>query len=449
MTTHTGNTGFTPTPEQAQVLEQLFHFTASSATDDFFILRGAAGTGKTTLVRVLADHLRQEEIAFRIAAPTARAAKIIGGKTGEPARTLHSLIYKPERLPDSPAIRLLRKENTLSERAIYIVDESSMIADQAADSQAFITEGSLLRDFIAYVKEGHPQSRVLFIGDAYQLPPVGSDFSPALQAGYLRRELNLRGQQAELSEVLRQEEGSRILQNAQQLREAMEAGSGMPQLDCAMLPHGYAAVALFVERFDPEHLGRIIFIAYTNRDVDFLNGQVRQRLGLADALLSPGDVVLLEATWMDREQTLYRGETGVVRSVRSGIEEFAGLHFAAAEVWFPNAGDEGLTIQAKVLLEALSHANGQIGWKAEKRLYSEAMKRNRRYRNSLHLADAPFLGAMRLRHAFAVTGHKAQGGEWEQVLLHPYCHANALQWRYTAVTRARRELFSWPPYRKR
>ena len=448
MTTHTGNTGFTPTPEQAKVLQQLFQFVAPFATDEFFILRGAAGTGKTTLVQALVDHLRREEIAFRIAAPTARAAKIIGGKTGEPARTLHSLIYKPERLPDSPVIRLNRKDNLLTERAIYIVDESSMIADRAAGSESFVTDGTLLRDFLAYVRQGHPQNRILFIGDAYQLPPVGSDFSPALNAGYLRRELGLQGREAELSEVLRQREGSPILQQAQRIREAIEAGRRIPPFDCEQLPNAYAAADHFAGQFDSRQLDRITFIAYTNRDVDFLNRQVRQRLGLAGARLSTGDVVLLEATWMDREQTLYRGETGVVQSVEPGVEEFAELHFATATVHFPNAGDEGLNIRTKVLLESLDHPNGQIGSKAENLLYSETMRRNRRFRNSLRVTDAPFLGAMRLRHAFAVTGHKAQGGEWEQVLLHPYCRAEALQWRYTAVTRARRMLYSWPPYRR-
>lgn len=446
MTTLTGNSGFCPTPEQAKVLEQLLRFVAPAATDDFFILRGAAGTGKTTLVRALVEHLRRKEIPFHIAAPTARAAKVIGGKTGETARTLHSLIYKPERLPDSPVIRLRRKNNLLTERAIYIVDEASMIADRVAESNAFISEGSLLRDFIDFVRQGHPQNRVLFIGDAYQLPPVGSDSSPALQAGYLRRKLDLRGQEAELTEVLRQEEGSRILRNARLLREAIEREAPMPALDCRELPDAYAAADLFVEQFDSGHLDRIAFIAYTNRDVDFLNRQVRERLGLAGNLLSVGDMVLLEASWMDREQILYRGETGIVQSVSPGVEAFAELQFATAEVLFPGVGDKGLTLQAKVLLETLNHPNGRLHPKDEKRLYSETMKRNRRFRNSQHLADAPFLGALRLRHAFAVTGHKAQGGEWNTVLLHPYCRPDALQWRYTAVTRARQKLYSWPLY---
>jgi exodeoxyribonuclease V len=432
--------GFTPTAEQAEALRQLEAFATPSSVQDVFVLTGPAGTGKTSIVKALAAHLHGRGIPFRITAPTARAAKVIAAKTGEPARTMHSLIYTPQPLDNGPGVRMEPKANLLSQFAVYIVDEASMVSDESSSSGLFITSEPLLTDFVRFVKEGNPANKIVFIGDSFQLPPVGGDFSPALDASYLRARRGLAVKSFALTEVLRQKGDSYILDIAGTLRDAIDGGRPSAGLQCPGFGNAFEAVNRYADLFDPDRLDKATLIAYTNRDVDWLNTQVRRRFGFDDRPIHAGDLVMLEATWIDEDHILYRGETGVVTGVGGAESRFAGLRFQEVEVCFP--GEPVATGLA--MLDALGTPHGLLDMESEKRLFHEVMKTNSTFRRSKNPADDPCLGAMRLRHAFAVTGHKAQGGEWEEVLLHPYVPADNLRWLYTAVTRARSGLYSWP-----
>lgn len=434
---------FTPTAEQSRVLSELIAFANPASDADAFLLTGAAGTGKTSLVQALTAHMQARDMPFRIAAPTARAAQVISSKTGVEARTLHSLIYIAEPLPNGPGVSLTLKDIQLDRPVLYIVDEASMISDEMSDSDFFVSTEPVLSDFVRFMRAAHPQCKVLFLGDAYQLPPVGSLTSPALDAEYLRRHLQLRVREAELTQVLRQREGSVILDNAAALRECFRSGRPFQMLQCEHVASPDEAVRSYVERFDPIRTDAVTLIALTNKDVNRLNAQVRQRLGLAGAPLSMGDVVTLDANRWSHTGSLFRGETGIVEAV--GPEEsFAGLRFAAVTVLFDPAGRRQ-RVQALTLLDVLESEKGGLDKTVENRLYAEVMRTNVVFRRSKDPADDPYLSALRLRYGYALTGHKAQGGEWDCVILHPYYRKDDYRWLYTALTRARKELLSWKP----
>lgn len=434
---------FTPTPEQARVLSELIAFANPASDADAFLLTGAAGTGKTSLVQALTAHLQARDMPFRIAAPTARAAQVIASKTGMEARTLHSLIYLAEPLPNGPGVNLTLKSIRLDRPVLYIVDEASMISDEVPGSDFFVSAEPVLSDFVRFMRAAHPQCKVLFLGDVYQLPPVGSLLSPALDADYLRKRLQLRVREAELTQVLRQREGSVILDNAAALRECFRSGQPFKMVQCEHLASQDEAVRAYASRFDPQRMDAVALIAFTNKDVNRLNEQVRQRLGFGPAPLSAGDVVVLDANRWSRTGSLFRGETGIVEQTGQ-VEEFAGLRFQQLTVAFYANGDK-VRVQAPALLDVLESEKGGLDRKTENRLYSEVMRTNAAFRRSKDPADDPHLSALRLRYGYAITGHKAQGGEWDCVILHPYYRKDDYRWLYTSLTRARKELLSWKP----
>lgn len=443
MSNTTSRGAFAPTPEQARVLSELIAFAGPASDADAFILTGAAGTGKTSLVQALTAHLQSRDMPFRIAAPTARAAQVIAAKTGMEARTLHSLIYIAEPLPNGPGVSLTLKDIRLDRPVLYIVDEASMISDEMPGSDFFVSAEPVLSDFVRFMRAAHPQNKVLFLGDVYQLPPVGSLTSPALDAEYLRKRLQLRVREAELTQVLRQREGSVILDNAAALRECFRSGRPFRMMECEHLASPEEAVRSYVERFDPLRTDAVTLIAFTNKDVNRLNEQARRKLGLSGAPLSVGEVVTLDANRWSRTGSLFRGETGIVEAV-GPVETFAGLRFVATTVLFDPAGRKQ-RVQALALLDALESEKGSLERKAENLLYSEAMRTNVVFRRSKDPADDPHLSALRLRYGYALTGHKAQGGEWDCVILHPYYRPGDYRWLYTALTRARTELLTWKP----
>lgn len=433
---------FTPTAEQARVLSELFAFSEPASAADAFILTGAAGTGKTSLVQALVAHLQAHNMPFRIAAPTARAAQVIAAKTGAEARTLHSLIYLAEPLPNGPGVNLTLKDIRLERPVLFIVDEASMISDETPNNDFFVSTEPVLSDFVRFMRAAHPQCKVLFLGDVFQLPPVGSLVSPALDAAYLRNRLRLNVREAELTQVLRQREGSYILDNAAALRECFRTGRPFGMLKCDHLASPNDAAKAYMERFDPERLDAVTIIALANKNVNLLNAQVRQKLGFAHAPLVAGDVVVLDANRWSRSGSLFRGETGIVTNVGK-VEDFAKLRFQQVSVEFHSAAGK-VTVSAPALLDTLQSEKGGLDRKAENYLYSEVMRTNPAFRRSKDPADDPRLNALRLRYGYALTGHKAQGGEWDCVILHPY-YRDDYRWLYTAQTRARKELISWKP----
>ncbi len=434
--------GFEPTQEQKQALNQIKKFIDSD--DDVFILKGSAGTGKTSIVKVITNQLVKENTNFYVSAPTGRAAMIIGSKTNQKSGTMHSLIYKPESVKDSIKIKLVRKINQEDTFSVFLVDEASLVGNTLIPGSNFYVNKPLLYDFIDYVKQGNNKNKIIFIGDRFQLPPVYENFSTALDHNYLAKHFNLKCSSFELTKVMRQSEGSDILDLATNIRNAMI--QGYTNLNIAVEKENYASNAMrkYMSFFDSNKQDNTIAVCYSNRDVDYWNDWVRRELGISQSYISENDFVINQNTWMNRSgEWVQKDELGKIVFVDSGTETFAGLKFADAVIEFPISSGNKKIIKTKILLNSLYTNYGILSEEQEKKLYAEVMKYNSIFRTSKKVADDKYLGAMRLRHSYAVTCHKAQGGEWNHVLIHPFMIGKNLKWTYTAITRAKKSVFSY------
>lgn len=432
-----------PTSEQIKALDLSQEFINENHQDDFLIIRGSAGTGKSTLIKAMTDYLTSQEHKFVLAAPTGKAAKVIQNKTGFAARTVHSLIYTPEPLKHGCGVRMVRKPNQSKEKTIFIIDEASMISDVLAKNESFIATAPLLTDLIAYIKQGNNENQVIFIGDIYQLAPVGSKESPALSPNYLNSNKGLKGRMVELTEVKRQDKDSYILKNATLLRESMERGIPFTGIYCKMLSRSTTALHKYMELYQPEIFNNVTILAWTNRDVNWFNNAIRDRLGFKSKPLVSGDQIQLHQNWFGNGRMITKGETGIIRSVVDKVESYGGSNFCTAELEFTDGIGEKFNVVTKILLESLISPDGEIGYEKESALFAEVMKHNATFRESRMPSDDKYIGSMRIRYGYAITCHKAQGGEWENVILHPYMPKNDYRWQYTAITRAAKELYSF------
>jgi ATP-dependent exoDNAse (exonuclease V) alpha subunit len=245
-----------------------------------------------------------------------------------------------------------------------------------------------------------------------------------------------------LTEVKRQGNDSYILKNATNLRKSIENGHFFQGIESERINNrSTGALYKFVELFEKENFGKVALIAWTNKDVNWFNNAIRTRLGFDNSRLSVGDQISMHQNWLGNGHLILKGETGIIRSVNS-IEMYAGMNFATAEIEFTDNKGLPFQITSKVLIESLTSETGDIGIENENALFAEAMKRNGAFRESKSIADDKYLSALRLRYAYATTCHKAQGSEWEHVILHPYMNKD-LRWQYTAITRASKELYTF------
>ncbi|MEZ0483180.1 ATP-dependent DNA helicase [Fibrella aquatica] len=433
---------FSPTAEQAQFLFEIGEFMETQ--EDFFILRGSAGTGKTSITKAVVDYLTEKQIPCFLSAPTTRAARIIGRKTEREARTLHSRIYLIEPLEDG-RVKTSLKMNDDAQPTLYIIDESSMISDIVTDEDKFISTQGLLRNFLQYVKSGNKRNKVLFIGDVYQLPPIGYEAGqtpPALSDRYFREQFGFTGRTVELTDVKRQAEGSVILQSATSLRDSMRFGSSW-HIDSERFWGLKGAVDGYLRAFNPSRLDSAVYIAPYHRSLSQFNKAVRQRIGYAGTL-SIGDLVVFHQNFVGSEYTASNGDFGTVTELLSGVEHFGGLHFQQIKVEVTDERGQAQCVEGKVCLEFIQAEKPELIREQENTLYSEVMRTDKVFRDNKatqkHLN--PHLGAMRLRYGYGITGYKAQGSEFDTVLLNTWTPNgnHNLNFLYTGVTRARERL---------
>ena len=431
-------------------------FLCSPKADVAFLLRGYAGTGKTSLVGALVrtlDFLRQKVVLL---APTGRAAKVFSAYAGHPAFTIHKKIYR-ERAYLGEGGNFTLNDN-LTTHTLYIVDEASMISNEGLSGVMFGT-GRLLDDLVQFVYSGQG-CRLLLMGDTAQLLPVGEELSPALYADALRG-YGLEVVETDLTQVVRQEQQSGILWNATALRRliAEEEWGVLPKIrisgfpDVKLLP-GNELIDALSACYDRDGTDETIVVCRSNKRANIYNNGIRAQILWREEELESGDLLMVAKNnyyWTEKEKSLdfiANGETAVVRRVRRTAEMY-GFRFADVLLSFPNWQDAELEV--RLLLDTLHSDAPALSREESERLFQTVLEDYadiplKRDRMKKMKAD-PYYNALQVKYAYAVTCHKAQGGQWKNVFLdqgymsEEYLTPDYFRWLYTAFTRATDTLY--------
>lgn len=433
-------------------------FQRFASTDDargVFLLTGSAGTGKTFLINLCTAYLRKNGWHVVLLAPTGRAAKVITRRTQRPAYTIHHHIYETAEDLYGGLSFALRK-NKEKKRTVYIVDEASMIGDQTDGS----TRQGLLLDLLDYAFDSEEAHKLMLVGDPVQLPPVGHQNSPALDADYLRYKGKTDLYAAHLDEVKRQEASSGLLENAMRLRDAYLAGGDPPPellstRDVQQMESAWDAIETYLGYYREGDPDRVLFITYSNFRAVKVNEAIRAQLfHYEKALLLPSDLLMVvrnNYAWGDEKiPFIANGEMCTVREVDPGsYEEKYGLKWMDAELEFFDVQLQPQRIPCKVILDLLDSKLPQVDATT---LREVVQARARVYeglppRQAFELLQKdPYANALQVKYGYAVTGHKAQGGQWGQVIVgfepdYGNDPQNYLRWAYTTLTRAEERVF--------
>jgi exodeoxyribonuclease-5 len=431
-----------PTAQQRVALLAMSNFVNESNTDDFYILCGAAGTGKTSITTALIGYLNSKAIHYKIAAPTGRAARILGRKSQTVNSTIHSLIYNVQTNSETGEVKFVLKENTIKDSTIYIIDEASMIAStiQKESGSLFLAKDSLLADLIRFVKNGNSTNKLILLGDKNQLPPVNEIDSKALSENYLKAKFNLKGSSHLLTEVKRQEDGSYILKNAISIREGIETNAQKVPIQGAEKKYVSQASTDYVKEYMNKGYESVISIGATHKMNKMFNGVVREKIYGSNAnIIETDDLLLITTTWKRNDYQLYSGDHVVVSEVNHNqIEMVAGLHFIPVKLLSKSLQGREEIIEDYILLESILNPEG-LKIEAENRLRHERFSKNKIYRESGNASDDRYVGAIRASYGHSITCNKAQGGEWDKVFLNSF-YFPSLKYQYTAVTRAKSSL---------
>lgn len=457
--------GFAPTAEQSHALEVFAQFMFDRGDQVAMILRGSAGTGKTSLAGAIVRTMAELNQKMILLAPTGRAAKVFSLNAGHAAYTIHRRIYRQKNAGDLSGFSL---NDNLNRDTLFIIDESSMISN---DSPGEFGSGCLLDDLMQFVYNGQ-NCRAMFIGDKAQLPPVGEEESPALSSSFISG-YGARVYECDLSQVLRQAEDSGILWNATRIRRKVE------EYDISLLPQirfkGFADVVVVPgdELIDSlsnsyDHVGKsdTIVITRSNKRANLYNQGIRNMILYREEELSSGDQLMIVKNnyyWtslippsegeIQGLSFLANGDMAVVRRVRN-VHELYGFRFAEVEVKLPDYDDYELT--ATVILDSITTEAPSLTREQHEQLFNAVLED---YADIPHKAEKmkklkvdKYYNALQVKFAYAVTCHKAQGGQWAHVYLDQgymtddMLTPDYIRWLYTAFTRATEKLFlvNWP-----
>ena len=426
-------------------------------------MSGFAGTGKSSLVSALVKTLKQEKIGFKLLAPTGRAAKVISNYTGKTALTIHKKIYrKRSAVATEMAFQLAPN---LAENTLFIVDEASMIADEWNPQNG----SSFLKDLIEFVFQPAPTGKdkncaLLFVGDTAQLPPVGSLDSPALNEKYLETNFGLHVTAVELKEVVRQEKKSGILANATMLRKLINEYEDDKIILPKFLTKSYKDIfsmtgIKLVEGLEYAYskfgIENSLVVCRSNKSANVYNNQIRARLLYRDEELSGGDQIMVVRNnyfWLPENPKaafIANGDMAKITRVRREEERY-GLRFAEVNLEFLDFPEVG-TVTCKVILDTLQAETPNLPYEKSKQMFEGLMldydHLNSKREKMQAIKEDPYYNALQIKFAYAVTCHKAQGGQWDAVfvdqgyLTDEMIDIDFLRWLYTALTRAKRELF--------
>ena len=478
--------GLTPTTEQEQAIDVFTQFMTDRSEQVVMILRGSAGTGKTTLAGAIVKALAALKQKLILLAPTGRAAKVFSLYAGHAAYTIHRRIYRQKTAGDLSFFNL---NNNLNRDTLFIIDEASMISNLSFGDSAF-GSGCLLDDLMEFVYNGQ-NCRMLLIGDKAQLPPVGEEESPALMADVLRG-YGMTVYECDLNQVLRQSEASGILWNATRIRgyggtgvrgyeNSFEAGANLappyprtpvlPRIRISGFPDiqvvpGDELIESLASSYSRVGMDETMVITRSNKRANIYNQGIRNTVLDREDELCRGDLLMIvknnyfwsQETGVRSQESggidfIANGDRAVVQRVRN-THELYGFRFAEVTMTFPDYDDYELT--ATVLLDTLTSEAPALTREQQEQLFNAVME---------DYADIPvkadriaklktdrYYNALQVKFAYAVTCHKAQGGQWAHIYLDQgymtddMLTPDYIHWLYTAFTRATEKLFlvNWP-----
>lgn len=444
---------FEPNEGQKELLGKLTAFLVSQEQRKAFVLKGYAGTGKTSVISALVRALERLGQPCVMLAPTGRAAKVIAAYSGRPAYTIHKKIYRQQKMGEN---RFSLTDN-LHRRMLFIVDEASMISTQQSYDSPF-GSGNLLTDLIRYVYNGQGCS-LLLLGDTAQLPPVGQTDSPALNPEVLKG-YGLQVTEHLLTQVARQALDSGILKNATDIRQQLHDG------DIKLLPsfttEGYGDILhlpgdelleTLEESYRDAGMEETVILTRTNWATNMYNQGVRARILWKEDLVSGGDRLMVSRNnyfWTEQYEDLdflANGDMLDVLRIRNEHEMY-GFHFAEASL---RAVDYDYEIDVMIWTDTLLTDNPEMNYEMQRTLADRIAQdypevRDKREKWKL-IMQSPYYNALQVRFAYAVTCHKAQGGQWKRVFIDPgkvddeHLGEEFYRWLYTALTRAQEKVY--------
>jgi tRNA A37 threonylcarbamoyladenosine biosynthesis protein TsaE len=442
-----------PTSGQNLLFEKAESFLSTKQKKAVLLIKGYAGTGKTTAIYALIKALPLLHYRFVLMAPTGRASKVMSQYTKQPASTIHKRIYKAVMDPDKCGFKFKRQKN-FYRNTVFIIDESSMLCDEGENgNKGFFT------DLIEFVFE-HESNKLVLIGDGAQLPPIGQVLSPALCKDFLSECYDLLVYEVELTEVLRQEKESGILFNATIIRKQLT----LPVRNALFSINGHKDIIRLTGEnledylryaYDKFGLENTIIICRSNNMALKYNEHIRQSLFFYENEVEVGDILMIVRNnyfYLDNDSStnfLANGDFVEVIKIID-FEEAYGFRFAQMSLKLLDYPDQEV-FQAKVILDTLHSITPSMPLEDFRKLYREVNKvypdiKSQRKRNEALLSD-PYLNALQIKYAYALTGHKSQGGQWDCVfidhgyLTHEMVNKEFYHWLYTAISRTTRELY--------
>ncbi|MEQ9188462.1 MAG: AAA family ATPase [Cryomorphaceae bacterium] len=447
------NMAFLPKEDQQVALSELYRFLFEGGPKSAFILKGYAGTGKTTLMGALIRWLHSVNRKTVLLAPTGRSAKVLASHSGFPASTIHRRIYAmKENDFGRPSVQLVQNK---SEKTIFIIDEASMIGERNAD-EGFGSR-SLLEDVVTYTYSGE-RCRLILIGDDAQLPPVGMEVSPALDKKRMASIMHGPVYETTLTEVVRQASSSLILRNATDIRNQIRAKEfdsislGVSKYEACQDVDSYEMEDLLSQFFYNEEAHQSVIICRSNKDANQFNLQVRARILMREAELEAGDRLMIVRNnyhWKlpgSRQSFLANGDMIGVERIHA-IREFGPFKFAEVQVHFIE--DPTVSFELILLMNSLTYEGPSIPSQEMKHLRKAMIDSNEIDANDPEekFFQNPYFHAVQVKYAYAITCHKSQGGQWERVMLYQGYFTDEMmdksyfRWLYTAVTRASESLY--------
>ncbi|TVQ86898.1 MAG: ATP-dependent endonuclease [Bacteroidetes bacterium] len=452
---------YEPTTDQHSLVEKLSDFILAPQVDALFVLKGYAGTGKTTVVSNLVNVLPTLKAHSVLLAPTGRAAKVISSYSGKPAYTIHRKIYRLTGDADGNfAFKLLPNKHV---NTLFIVDEASMIGNQnLSEESSLFGTGNLLNDLISYVYSGE-NCRLILIGDTAQLPPVGSTESPALNIPYLKSLFHFKIWSAQLRDVVRQEADSGILHNATLVRSRLQNGEDSPGFIKFSLKNfrdirraqGTETMDYINDAFSSRNFGETIVVCRSNKRANLYNTHIRQRVLFKEEEISAGDLLMIVKNnyfWLPEQSAagfIANGDIAEVRRIQR-IEELYGFRFAHVTIKLIDYPDQE-ELDVIIFLDTLSIDGPAFTYQQTAKLFEEIsqdyLDEPLKSKRLSKIKKNPYLNALQVKFAYALTCHKAQGGQWQNVFVEMgYIPSEKpdteyYRWLYTALTRATKNLY--------